>query len=284
MPLGHGPRAGHEDVHRHVALAPRLPRLDRVELHLARGVRAGDRPQCRRHLRHLVGRQCVVHEAVHGVPHQPPPGPQDVEGHADGDQRVQRHPAGHGDEADAHDHADRGPHVGEQVLAVRDEGRGPVPATGAQDEPADDAVDDGRDDGDGQADAEILQRPRVHQSLDGRHDDQRRRDEDHQALGAGREVLDLAVAEVMRVVRGTRGDRERHQGEHGRHQVDHGLQRVRQQADGPGEQVGGRLQRDGRDRGADRQPGPAEEARRRRVRSPRPACHRVAPDASLDLP
>ena len=79
---------------------------------------------------------------------------------------------------------------------------GAVPSPGPEHQPPDDAVDHGRGHGDGESDAEVLQRLWADQPLHGRRDDEHGGHEDHQPLGAGREVLDLAVPEVVRVVGG----------------------------------------------------------------------------------
>ena len=88
-----------------------------------------------------------------------------------------------------------------------------------------------RDDGHAQAEADPLERLRVHEAIDRRPRDARRGDEDQPTFEAAREVLRLAVAVgVIRVGRAGR-QREHPQRHQGTGQVDERLERVREQAD-----------------------------------------------------
>ena len=137
-----------------------------------------------------------------------------------------------------------------------------MPASLAQEDHADDAVDDGRAQRDGQTDPQLLQGLRVKQSIDCGVHDERRRDQDHDALSARGEVLRLAVAEVVALVRGLRRRGDRDEREDRGHQVDHRLQGIREQAHRAGEEVGDRLHADGDDGGGDGQPRPARQRMR----------------------
>ena len=60
----------------------------------------------------------AVHQAAGGAAQQPAARDEDVRGDRERDDRVEAVPAGERDAGDAHDHADRRPDVGDQVLAV----------------------------------------------------------------------------------------------------------------------------------------------------------------------
>jgi hypothetical protein len=94
----------------------------------------------------------------------------------------------------------------------------------------------------------------MQQSIDCRHTDTDRRDDDERAFDAAGEVLRLAVSVRVLVVGGARGDGEHRERHHGADQVDQRFHGVGEQADRSREQVRDRLQRDGEERGCNRQP------------------------------
>ena len=259
MTGSHRPVPRHQHVHRHEALPAGFPGLDGVEFDLATRMLRGDAGEHLDHLSLLSVRKRMVHQALHRMADQPVAGPEDVQRHADSDQGVQREPARQGNESDADDDPHRRPHIGEEVLAICHERDRSMPPPCPQDEETDDPVDRGGHQRDGQPDPQRLQRLGIDQSLHGRHDDEGGGHEDHHALGPRREVLGLPVAEVVAVVGGAGRDGQGDQGEDRGSEIDDRLERVRQEPDGPGEQIGGRLQADGHDGGGDGEPGPLRE-------------------------
>ena len=59
-----------------------------------------------------------VHETGDGVLDDADARPDDIDGHTDSDQGIERQPAGNCYQPDAPQHADRGPHIGHQVFGV----------------------------------------------------------------------------------------------------------------------------------------------------------------------
>src|ERR1044071_177456 len=103
MPALHRPRAGDEHVHLDEVARPGLPRAYGVELDAPRLValeHLGDETP-------LVQRNGGVEQAAGGAPHELDAGPDDVQRYGDGDERIERTPAGERNEADAHYHARR---------------------------------------------------------------------------------------------------------------------------------------------------------------------------------
>jgi hypothetical protein len=105
-----------------------------------------------------------------------------------------------------------------------------------------------------QAQPDALQCCRVKKSLHRGDQDERRRDEDHQSFDPRREVLGLAMAEVVVIVSGSRRNVQGDQRDHSRDQVHAGLGGVREEADRPGQQVSPRLQPDRQQSRRDRKP------------------------------
>ena len=243
-------------------VASGLARLQAVELQLPRRITAHEVTEHAEHASSLLLGQRMIEQSAAGVAHEDESGPQDVDADGQGHDRIQGQPAGHRHERDADDHADGGVDVGHEVLAVSDEGHGPMASALAQDDQADDRVDHGRTERDGEADAEVLQRLRIQESVDGGVHDESRGHEDHHALGTCGEVLRLAVAEVMALICRLRCGGDRDESQHGCHKVDDRFQRVREEADRAREQVGHGLHADGDDSRGDREPCPA----RQRVR------------------
>ena len=162
--------------------------------------------------------------------------------------------------AHADHHTGRGPDVGQQVMRVGLQRDRVVALRGPQQDQGDAQVDERGDDRDAQPQADLLQRPRMEEPVDRRHRDADGGDHDERALDPAGEVLRLAVAVGVVLVGRPGGD-----GQHGqRHdradEIHEGLERVGEQADRPGEQVGAGLQADGHDRRGDREPGVARSA------------------------
>src|SRR5206468_4279503 len=113
---------------------------------------------------------------------------------------------------------------------------------------------DGGEDGKREAGPRLLDGRRPEEPRDRRAHGRCRRHGHQRALDAAREVLRLLVAEVVLAV-GGRGRVGQHaQGHEGRRDVDQRLHGVGQESHGAREVVRGKLERDGDDRGRDRQP------------------------------
>ena len=114
--LSDGPGVRHEQVERHKAAGTGLARAQGVKGDaVAAGIfveQLGDRAL-------VVGRDGRIQQPRHRAPHQAHAGPDDVRRHRERDERVEHQPPGGEYQRHARDHADRGPHVGHEMLAVR---------------------------------------------------------------------------------------------------------------------------------------------------------------------
>ena len=111
------------------------------------------------------------------------------------------------------------------------------------------------------AQRDALDRLRREQPLDRRVDDARRGEHDERALEAAREVLGLAVPVAVVLVLRAGGGRQGDQRHDGRREIHQRLERVGEQADRPGDEVGAALERDRREGGDDRDDRVAAEGR-----------------------
>jgi len=202
------------DVHELTAAG--APRAEGVEFDGAGLTEAVE--DCFEFLVGLLG-QGNIHQAVDGVADQRDARPQDVEARQQRDDRVESRLLGDGDQRNPQQHRRRSDDVGEQVFPVREKGRRSGLTALAQQQVSDHAVDDRGDHRDHQAQTEPLQRTRIDQALDRRCDDEGRSDEDHHAFDDRAEVLGLAVAVGVVVVRGLDADLERDKGDDGSDQV-----------------------------------------------------------------
>ena len=196
----------------------------------------------------------AVHQAMAGVADQVPALLQDVECHRNGHHRIEPEPASHLHQRYAGHHADGGPDVGTQMAPVGLQRDRIVNLGRLEQHPGANPVEHGTRQGKRHAPAELLQRLRIHQTVDRGPENAQRGSKDQHALEAGREILGLVVAMRMVLVGGALGDRHHHQGEHGTGQVDEGLHGIGQQADRAGHVPGQGLENDGQDGGRSRHP------------------------------
>jgi hypothetical protein len=92
-----------------------------------------------------------VHEAADALAHEPVAGPDDVGRHEDAADGIPAMPAGQGDESEADDGAEAGPHIGEHMLAVGFENQRAAAFAGADEVGAERGIDDDGQRGEGQA-------------------------------------------------------------------------------------------------------------------------------------
>lgn len=202
-----------------------------------------------------VAVEAAVHQAVDGFPQQAHGFDNDLGAHGEGDEGVEAQPAGGGDEADAEDDADGGPHIGHQVAGIGLQGDGIELAAGPREGAGDAEVDGGGDAGPDEAPAGRFEGLGLEQAFRRGGDDGQRGAEDEDAFEAAGEIFGLAVAKGVAPVRRQAGDQDHPQGEAGAGQVDEGFQRIREEADGSGEPPGEGLERNGEERRGDGQPG-----------------------------
>ena len=100
-------------------------------------------------------------------------GPDDFRGDGERDHGVEPRPAGHGDRADAREHAGGRPDVGHQVVAVGFERDRVVPPARREQHARDAEIDERSDDRQSEPDAELIERARMDQPLDRGDADQR---------------------------------------------------------------------------------------------------------------
>ena len=163
--------------------------------------------------------------------------------------------------ADAHHDANRGPDIGDQVLAIGLQGDGAILLRRAEQAERDGEVERGGDDRDHDAEPGALDANGMNQPRDRGPDDGNRRGDDKHSLQPAREILGLAMPVGMLLVRLLRGDMESDQRRDGGHEVDDRLQGIGKEANRAGEPPGGGLQCDGGDRRRDGEPGePGERA------------------------
>ena len=167
----------------------------------------------------------------------------DVDGDEDRQHRVEPQPAGRKRQNETGEHPGRRHHVGHDVLAVGDQRRRSGAASRADKDRREDAVDDRRKEIEPEAGARLGYRHlAAHQRRRRLAQDQERRQHDQHALQHGRHVFRLVMAERMvRVGRPLRIGVGR-EGRDGRDHVDDRFQRVRKQADRPGEDICNSLQ------------------------------------------
>ena len=246
-----GPTSRHENVHRDESPGARAAGADRVEedaVLLKRGEGVGDR------LPVLVG-QGPVEQALPRLAHEPPAGPHDVDRDGKGDQGIQPHPPGQGDDRDSDDDPGRGPHVREQVVGVRSQGDRPQTVSRAQEGDGHRAVHRGCRRGDAHAEPGVRDRQGMPPAAQGRDRNPDGGGEDQKPFGATREVLRLRVAEGVPVVCGPGGEGQGPESDRRGDQIDSGLGRVREQTHRTGQAPRGDLERDRDDGRGDRQTG-----------------------------
>ena len=213
-----------------------------------------------------LGFGSLVHQALRRAPDQFQAFLEDVERHQDGCRGIQPQPACEGRAHQTHQHAGRGPDIGDEVARIGLQCDRTVLARGAEHGPGQQPVERRAEHRQPQAPAHLFERLRVEQPVPGRPEDAAGHAHDEQALEARGKVLGLVVA--IRVVVVGRQLRHRHhgQGEHCAGEVDEGLHGVRQQAHRTRDVPGQGLERDGEQghahRGAQqvggRQPGARE--------------------------
>ena len=193
-----------------------------------------------------------VHQHGDVVAHQPPGGHEHERGDEQRGDRVGARVA-RADEQQADEHRRRADHVQREVHGVGTERGAPV-ATGAA--PRGDGAQ--RVDGDDGADDGEHVPARVHLALpvDEAHDrlvgDREAREHEHGALGERREVLGLAVAERMAVVRRAPRDADGEERQQRGDDVGARMDRLGDEREAVGEQPDDELRRDERDRRDDR--------------------------------
>ena len=185
---------------------------------------------------------------------------QHVGGDDDCDDRVEPVPSGRGRRGDAHDHAHGGPDIGHQVLRIGLEGDRFVPPASPEEHPRHAEIDEGGRRRDGDAHSRVMDRLRIEQPAARTDHDAGRGDENQRAFEAARKILGLGMAVGVIFVGRPGRDGQRDERHHRRHQVDQRFERVREESDGTGEEVGGALERDGDQRGQQRQRGVADDA------------------------
>src|SRR5581483_7993636 len=171
----------------------------------------------------------------------------------EGDDRVEPRPAGEDRDADAGEDPDRRPDVGHQMMRVRFEGDRTMLLAGPQQAPGDGEIDQGGERGNDDARPDQIQRLRVNEAGDRRQDDAGGGDQNQAAFDAAAEVFRLVVAVGMFFVRLLVGDAQNDQGDQGGDEIDDRFERVGEEADRPGHDVGGAFQRDRQHGGGDRQ-------------------------------
>jgi hypothetical protein len=155
------------------------------------------------------------------------------------------------------DDADRGPHIGHEVVPVGFE-RDAVQALADRDEhQRHPEIDGGGDQGKRNAEAGSVDRVRRGESRRCGKRDAHRREDDQRAFGAACKIFRLEAAVGMPRIRRSGREPQHRQGEQRCGQVDERLERVREQTDRIRDIPGERLQDDGHDRRGERQPGVA---------------------------
>ncbi|MNY12283.1 hypothetical protein D3C86_1453540 [compost metagenome] len=166
---------------------------------------------------------------------------QDVQAGQDGHQRVEPGDTGQVDERHPQQDRPAGPDVGQHVVTVRDEHQRVEVLARADEEQAEGEVDEGQGRDDPEPQPELVKLGALDQPLDAEIEDPARRREDQAALGARREVGELAVAVRVVVVGGPGREPEGVSRDAGRHDVDHRFGRVGEDGGGPRQERGTEL-------------------------------------------
>lgn len=253
----HGPVPRDEEVHRSEGPRPGLTRAERVPHEPLRRVRVQDCLEPRE----IVCPQARVEEPAGRPRDEPRARAEDERSDDQRDERIEHEDPRRTNGGHADDHADRRPHVREQVVTVRLERQRPPATPHANEQDAHDEVDEGRSGRDRQAEHDVVERLRPHEPRDGRSDDREGCREDERTLERTREQLDLVVPEGVLLVGRRLGRAQRDERDDGGDEVHARLEGVREQADGAGERPRDRLQPDREHRRRDRQPRVARERR-----------------------
>ena len=139
------------------------------------------------------------------------------------------------------------------MFAVRVEGRGAIGLTGAQERQADHEVEHGSGGRQKKAQTWLLERLKMNEAVGGGPENHASGNKDERAFKQRGDVLGLAVAEVVVLVRGLDGDAQRNEACDGGDEVDDGFEGIGKKTHGTGEPRGEGLQQNRRDGGGDRQ-------------------------------
>ena len=150
-------------------------------------------------------------------------------------------PACEGHCAHASDDADGGPDVGEQVLGIGFKSNGVALAPHPQQQQGHDEVHQRGQHRNRQAQADLFERFGSDEAANCRVSDAHGGQQNERALDAAGEVLGLAVAVGVVLIRGPGGDGQHGQGHDAADEVDERLNGVGEQAHRPGQAVGNEL-------------------------------------------
>ena len=246
VPVLHAPRARHQHMELNELLMPRHTSANLVNVNAPTPIAVRGQNLVHRHA--VLALHGLVHQAVTGIAQQLETSDQDVYGHRQRDNRVEPPQASNPHQSHTRQNTGGGPHIGHKMLAVGGQRQGVMLAPGPKQNQRHRTTNHRGNHGHDEAQADLLNRLRVHQTLDRDINNRRRRHEDHGTFQPGREVLCLGMAELMVAVRGPRDNLEHNNCDNCRNQIDNRLRRVGKQAHRSGQSVAPKLQRDGDDR------------------------------------
>ena len=179
--------------------------------------------------------------------------PEDVQRHDDGERRVKDLPTGEHRADQSGEDADRGHHIGHDMLPVGDQRRRFFAPSGTDQRPGPEGVDRRCDAVDGKASPGLFEGTGMLPGPPDLGENQQRRDDDEDAFEHGGEIFGLMVSEGMIPVSRRMADTDRPEGGGGGNHVDDRFQRVGIERDGTRDIPGDELQAE-HDQGDDDRP------------------------------